>query len=166
MPSLRIITYQPGFSGLHNNVKAKSWLVLYDCQLGGNVKGLTVRELAAIIGASRASLAVLLGRWRKWGYVGVVAYSRPRRYRIAERGRQWVDRWRDIMPLERFLFEIEAAQAWRWVCWPSGDGWQCIGRTGPTVTAFAEQPEHSIVVKSFAAAFAERNFRVGSRLIP
>jgi hypothetical protein len=41
----------------------------YGPYLGGK-RGLTLRELAYVTGISYGSLAVSLGRWIKWRYVG------------------------------------------------------------------------------------------------
>jgi len=59
---------------------------------------------------SVSTLYVLLGRWYRWCYVLRNDYTHPVTWKIANRGRKWLDRWHDVMPLTRYLEEIEAHQ--------------------------------------------------------
>ena len=107
---VRTLNYVPSFSGLHNATRCKAWLVLYNHFLGNN-RGLTLRELACITGISYKSLSVSLVKWVRWKYIGYQTHLGGRRYCILKRGRNWLERWRNVMPLERYIKEIEAQQA-------------------------------------------------------
>ena len=37
-------------------------------------------------------------------------HTEPVTWKIASRGRRWLDRWHDVMPLTRYLEDIEAHQ--------------------------------------------------------
>jgi hypothetical protein len=103
---LRVITYTPTFVGKHNGTRCKAWLTLYDRYLG-HKRGLTLKELASTTGISYGSLAVSLCKWKKWRYVGYEPHPGGRRYHILSRGRNWLDRWQDTMPLKRYLNDLE-----------------------------------------------------------
>ena len=99
----------PSFRGKHNSTRCKAWLLLYDRYLGKK-RGLKLRELALLTGISYKSLSVLLSRWIRWNYIGFRSRPRGREYSLRKRGRAWLDRWQSIMPLERYLAELENIQ--------------------------------------------------------
>ena len=101
----------PSFRGRHNEVRSKCWLVLLDRYLAGDRRGLSARELAEHTGVSVSTLYVLLGRWYRWCYVLRNDHTEPVTWKIASRGRRWLDRWHEVMPLTRYLEEIESHQA-------------------------------------------------------
>jgi len=107
--TVRTLNYVPSFRGKHNSTRVKAWLILYDRYLGKK-RGLKLAELALLTGVSYKSLSASLPRWIKWRYVG--ARSRPggREYSLRKRGRAWLERWRDTMPLDRYIQEIETHQ--------------------------------------------------------
>ena len=109
--TVRTLNYTPSFKGRHNEVRSKSWLVLYNRHLATESRGLTARELAEHAGVSLPTLYVLLGRWCRWRYVLRDDNTEKITWKIASRGRKWLDRWSDTMPLARYLQEIEAHQA-------------------------------------------------------
>jgi len=97
----------PTFHGKHNAIRSKCWLILYDRLLAGKSSGLTLSELAEQTGCNYGSLAHLLFRWVRWRYI-LRSNTVPFTYHIAARGRKWLDRWRNHMPLHRYIGEIEA----------------------------------------------------------
>lgn len=101
--------YMPTFEGKHNATRCKAWLVLYDRYLAGK-SGLKLRELAKITGLSYKSLSVSLSKWVKWSYVGYRSRPGGREYWLRKRGRRWIDRWQNIMPLDRYIGELENAE--------------------------------------------------------
>ena len=107
--TVRTFNYVPSFRGKHNSTRCKAWLLLYDRYLGKK-RGLKLRELALLTGISYKSLAVLLSRWIRWNYIGFRSRPRGREYSLRKRGRAWLDRWQPIMPLERYLAELENIQ--------------------------------------------------------
>jgi len=104
-----MVNYTPTFRGIHNSIRCKVWLLLYDRYLGKK-RGLKLAELVKMGNFNYKSLTVLLSRWVRWRYLG--ARSRPggREYSLRKRGRAWLDRWQSIMPLERYLAELENIQ--------------------------------------------------------
>ena len=107
--TVRELNLVPSFQGKHNHTRCLAWLVLYDRYLGKK-KGLKLRELALLTGISYKSLSTCLSKWIKWRYVGYRSRPGGREYRILARGRHWIDRWQSIMPLERYLNELENIQ--------------------------------------------------------
>jgi hypothetical protein len=97
---LKKLNHTPSFEGRHNYVKAVVWLILIEQYTGGK-KGLTLKELSSVTGFGYKSLSVLLGRWARWNYVGVQYhnYSKGRRYYLKKRGRNWIERWWDYLPV-------------------------------------------------------------------
>jgi len=106
---IRTPNYVPTFEGKHNSTRCRAWLVLYDRYLG-NKRGLTLRELAFMTGISYKSLSVSLIKWIRWRYIGYQPHRGGRQYCILKRGRDWLQRWQDTMPLEQYIKEIEAHQ--------------------------------------------------------
>jgi hypothetical protein len=100
-----LTSYKPSFRGLHNATRCKVWLVLYNRYLDGK-RGLTLRELSEKSGVGYKCLSVCLVKWVRWHYVGYQSRPGGRRYCILKRGREWIERWKDIMPLERYLEEL------------------------------------------------------------
>ena len=108
--SIRTISYRVSFNGIHNSVRSKCLIVLYDRYLGGEQrKGLTVRELAAQAGVNLFSVKSKIMLWCKWKYL--LGYKTdPYTFKIAERGKKWIDRHRHRgMPFDRYMQEIENA---------------------------------------------------------
>jgi len=103
------ISYTPSFTGKHNEIKSKCWLILYDRYLE-NRPGLTLLGLVNAVGCSYKSLSVLLGRWIRWGFIGYRSRPGGREYHLNKTGRAWIDRWRYTMPLDQYIQEIEAWQ--------------------------------------------------------
>lgn len=103
--TVRTLNYVPSFRGKHNSTRVKAWLILYD-----RYRGLKLAELALLTGVSYKSLSVSLSRWIKWRYVGARSHPGGREYHILKRGRAWLERWRDTMPLDRYIQEIETHQ--------------------------------------------------------
>lgn len=101
--------YVPTFNGKHNATRCKAWLVLYDRYLGRK-RGLTLRELVILTGISYHSLAISLTRWIRWGFVGYRSAPKGRIYRLRKRGRDWLDRWWYVMPLQQYLDELASVQ--------------------------------------------------------
>jgi len=97
---------RPTFKGRHNSVKAKCLIVLYEAKMGHQI-GPTAKELAAKAGVSYRSLSTLLPRWLRWEFVLCEGTYRVQ-WRIARRGQQWLNRWQSVMPLVRYVREIEA----------------------------------------------------------
>lgn len=106
---IKTINFTPSFSGRHNEIRCKCWLLLYDRYLGKK-RGLKLVELVQMGNFNYKSLTVLLSRWIRWRYVG--ARSRPggREYSLRKRGRAWLQRWWDVLPLDRYIQEIETHQ--------------------------------------------------------
>ena len=107
---IRTISYRVSFEGNHNELRSKCLLVLYDRYLGGKQRqGLTVRELAERAGVNLSSVKVKIMLWCKWKYL--LGYrTSPYTFRIAARGRKWIDRHRCRgMPFDRYMQEIEGA---------------------------------------------------------
>ena len=104
---IRTISYRVSFEGRHNELRSKCLLVLYDRHLGKKTKGLTVRELAQQAGVNLFSVKSKIMLWCKWKYL--LGYKTdPYTFKIAERGRKWIDRHRGRgMPFDRYLQEIE-----------------------------------------------------------
>src|SRR3990172_6007095 len=90
-------TYVPTFNGKHNATKVKTWLVLYSRFLGGK-RGLRLKELVDNTGISYKSLSVSLANWTRWRYVGFNITPKGREYSLRKRGREWLERWWDIIP--------------------------------------------------------------------
>ena len=109
MYKIRVYTpnYVPTFKGKHNSTRCKAWLVLYDRYLG-HKRGLILRELAALTGISYHSLANSLTKWIKWRYIGYRITPKGRIYRLRKRGREWLERWWYIIPLERYINELDS----------------------------------------------------------
>ena len=107
--TIRTINYTPTFRGKHNEVKCKCWLVLYNYYLN-NEPGLRLIELVNQTGGNYKSISVLVGRWIHWGFIGYRSYPRGRVYHILKLGREWLNRWWDLMPLARYIEEIEEVQ--------------------------------------------------------
>ena len=105
----KTINYVPTFRGKHNEVKSKCLLLLYNRYLD-NQKGFKLAELVKMGGFNYKSLSVLLSRWIKWQYIGYRNCPGGREYRIRKRGRDWLESWQDIMPLERYISELENIQ--------------------------------------------------------
>lgn len=108
--TIRTIDYTPKFYGKYNETKAKCWLVLYNLYLSGDKKGLTARELANLAGVNLRSLYTLLQRWHTWNRV-LLKTDTLNRWKIAVKGRKWLDNHQDLMPMARYVTEIEAHQA-------------------------------------------------------
>lgn len=108
--TIRELNYIPTFKGRHNSIRCKVWLILYDRYLGGN-SGLKLNELVKSTGCNYKSLSVLVGRWIRWRYIGYNNYPGGREYHILKRGKDWIERWKNVMPLERYIKEIEVHQA-------------------------------------------------------
>ena len=106
---LKETNYTPSFEGRHNAVKVKVWLILYDAKLGGKPDK-TLRELNTLTGCDYKSLSTLLTRWIKWKYVGFHNYPGGRKYYLLKRGVDWLLRWDDTMPIQRYISEIEQHQ--------------------------------------------------------
>ena len=107
---IRTISYRVSFEGIHNATRSKCLIVLYDRYLGGeHRKGLTVRELAQQAGVNLFSVKSKIMLWCKWKYL--LGYKTdPYTFKIAERGRKWIDRHRHRgMPFDRYMQEIENA---------------------------------------------------------
>jgi hypothetical protein len=85
--------------------------VLYDRYLG-NEGSVTTSELSQLAGVNLDSLWVLILRWwKRWGYVERYDhYPFPYTYSITTEGRRWFDKWQHLMPLDRLIKEVEAAQ--------------------------------------------------------
>lgn len=99
----------PSFNGVHNATKTKVFICLLDSKLGG-MGWLTLKDLAARTGCSYHYIGNRLKKWVDWGYLEVRKVDKtPREYHILPRAGQWLDRWHDIMPLQRYLDELESA---------------------------------------------------------
>ncbi len=98
------------FNGIHNSNRSKVLIVLYDRYEGNKPRGLTVRELAEQTGCNFYSLKSRVMKWVKWKYL--LGYrTTPYTFKIAERGRKWLDRHRNRgMPFDRYMQEIEQWQ--------------------------------------------------------
>ena len=105
----KTINYVPTFHGKHNEIKAKCLFLLYHWYLNYK-RGLALAELVKIGGFNYKSLSVLLSRWIKWRYIGYRNYRGGRVYYIRSRGRRWLERWKYIMPLDRYINELESIQ--------------------------------------------------------
>jgi hypothetical protein len=101
--------YVPSFKGKHNSTRCKAWLLLYDRLLAGK-RGLTLRELALLSNVGYKSLSVSLTRWIKWRYVGYMSTPKGRIYRLRKRGKDWLERWWYIMPLQQYFEELKNVQ--------------------------------------------------------
>lgn len=107
---MKATTFIPTFNGRHNKIKAMCWLLLYDRYLG-NQRGLKLAELAELTGFSYKSLSVLISRWLRWKFIGFPQRPGRREYHLLRRGIAWIDRWRDIMPLDDYIRELEEIQS-------------------------------------------------------
>lgn len=107
---VRSVSFSPTFRGRHNEIKCKAWLLLYDRQLSGS-GSVTLSELTKLIGANYHSLAVLLKRWVNWKFLGVAINKEGHRcYFLRPRGVRWIQRHLFVMPVERYIEELEAIQ--------------------------------------------------------
>jgi hypothetical protein len=68
-------------------------------------------ELAAMTGSSYSSLSVLVSRWTRWKYIGFRGRKGGREYILLARGRGWIERWHDVMPLTDYIRELEEIQS-------------------------------------------------------
>ena len=92
----------------YNAVKGKCLLTLVTNQ----EKWLTAIELADATGLNRASLFVLLKRWSRpdWHLVQRQMSNGFYRYHVSKRGVNYFFRWRELMPIKVWQFEIEQHQ--------------------------------------------------------
>ena len=106
---IRTISYRVSFEGRHNATRSKCLMVLYDRYQGNKTRGLTVRELAEQAGVNHLYIKSKVMLWVKWKYL--LGYKTdPYTFKIAERGRKWIDRHRHRgMPFDRYMQEIEDA---------------------------------------------------------
>ena len=100
------MSYIPSFRGIHYARRCKAWLVLLDRQIL-HLGGLRVRELSLKSNNGYASLRTAFTWWIRNGYIGCYGGKYNRIYRLRKRGRKWLIRWWDVMPLERYLDELE-----------------------------------------------------------
>lgn len=100
------MNYVPTFKAKHNKIKCMCWILLYDRYLAGK-GGLKLPELVRIGNFNYYSLANSLTKWLKWGYIGYRTSTGGREYHIGKRGRDWIDRWRNVMPLKQYIRELE-----------------------------------------------------------
>jgi predicted transcriptional regulator len=106
-----IFTARPGlisFDGCHNALKAKTWLFLSQERDTG--RWYSAKELHLILGLPLHSLRTHLKRWCDWGRV-LRRYHGVYEYRLAAKGVDWLEHWQAIMPLNRYVEEVEAWQS-------------------------------------------------------
>jgi len=96
----------PSFKGKHNAIKSKCFIILFNRQLA-NERGLTLSELARETGSNYKSLSVLIGRWIRWRYIGFRQYPGGRQYHLLKRGANWINRWKYVIPLKKYISELE-----------------------------------------------------------
>jgi len=99
MPRTLRANYVPYFGGKNNTIKYKVWLMLLGRYLNRQ-SGLKLSQMSELLSCNYYSLAVLLGRWVKWGYVGFRKHPGGRIYQIRSKGREWLERWQSIIPTE------------------------------------------------------------------
>ena len=112
MKKVYVIEYrghEPNFNGKANLSKCKAWLTMYDRSVADK-KPLTTLQLWWETGVPYHSLSKLISLWWHWHYVERIHDAWPMKVRLAARGRDWVRRWYDIMPIERITSEIEEWQ--------------------------------------------------------
>lgn len=118
----RVIHVIPSFRGLHNKRKCQCWIVMLESELSGNQQGLTTRQIVEYMGCSSVpSMLSLLTWWSHWPGVKkfVIRHPHPDFYRwtLADRGRKWLVRWYQFMPLNEYQTEIKVdiPQAINWL---------------------------------------------------
>jgi hypothetical protein len=77
----------------HNQVKILAFLVMRDWYANQGC-GLSVRDLSLVLSnfTTNGSLWVLIGRWRRWGYVLRDSKGFRVRYRLAAKGKDYLER--------------------------------------------------------------------------
>jgi predicted transcriptional regulator len=103
---------QPSFEGIHNAVRAKTYLVLLEYSLNYRYgTGLNARDIARLSGCSYRTILCSLGKWTKRRYILRVHCHGYYHYRIAKRGSKWLDRHIQglRLPVEKYIQEMEQA---------------------------------------------------------
>ena len=102
------------FNPPHNQTRAMVLLALDDYREhhSGRGKGLTVKELLAMTGRPYGSIAASVGKWMKWDFISrhCASDSNGRlifHYRIAPRGRRWLQKHLPYMPLDQYLADLQ-----------------------------------------------------------
>jgi len=107
---IREVNYQATFNGKHNQSKAKCLIVLYERYLSGK-NGLSLSRLSELSGVGYNSLSAQLPNWTRWRYVNRRGTAGKFMYSISLKGRRWLNKWASVMPLDRYISEIEGHEA-------------------------------------------------------
>ena len=107
--------YPPTFNGRHNELKCKVLIILYEAYLSDlNSKGkwLTSKQIYELSGVNYQSLLTRLPLYHRWKYIlcPKIKYG-FKRYAISKAGREYFDKYKEAMPLDRYMRDIEAWQA-------------------------------------------------------
>ena len=107
--------YPPTFNGRHNELKCKVLIILYEAYLSdpyGKGRWLTAKQIYELSGVNYKSLLTRLPLYHQWKYVlsPKIRYG-FKRYAISKAGRAYFDKYKDTMPLARYMRDIEAWQS-------------------------------------------------------
>ena len=111
-PSLSNHIYKrPTFNGTHNQTKAKTLLIMLDAYLTNKRSYIPTIEISRLAGVNYRTLLSRLPKWVAWRLVSRIKVKGFWRYHIGKKGRRWVKKYSPLMPLSRYVSEIEAWQA-------------------------------------------------------
>ncbi len=102
------------FKGVHNAVKTKVLMVLYDRELQKGIStGLTARQLHFESGVNYDTLRSELGKWHSWGYVSRRGKDDGQgraiwHYYLAARGKHFLENRVPAKVLKRYQSELQA----------------------------------------------------------
>lgn len=103
--------YPPAyFRGLHNKVKVLTLMTLYDVWLGDRGAYLTVKQICDLAPVKAHTLLSSLPRWAAWHLVGCRRRGPFIRWRIRRAGRNYLERYQTVIPMNEYIAEIEAHQ--------------------------------------------------------
>lgn len=93
------------FNGRHNSVKSKALLCLFSLD-----RPVGLSELTNYTGCNYYSLATLLTRWCEWQYVLAYGFRGSYTYKIAARGKRFLQLLADIRPDKLDIYKRELRQ--------------------------------------------------------
>ena len=106
--------YPPTFNGRHNELKCKVLYILYEMYKAdpyGAGRWLTAKQIHRLSGVNYRSLLTRLPLYHHWKYILCPKHRYGfKRYAIGKAGRKYFDKYKNAMPLSRYIREIEAWQ--------------------------------------------------------
>jgi hypothetical protein len=107
--------YPPTFNGRHNELKCKVLYILYEAYKAdtyGGGRWLTAKQIYELSGVNYRSLLTRLPLYHRWEYILCPKHKYGFNcYAISKAGRAYFDKYRDVMPLARYMREIKEWQA-------------------------------------------------------